>query len=544
MPPIVRVDVEGHETLSRREIVRIVAPETGAPFDKVRVSAGADSLVAHLAELGRPFARVAVDWNESDDGITLTVRVDEGPEVKLEEIEFDGVESIAPEDLSDRVDLSPGDPVTAAALERDVDALLKAYAEIGRPFATVTPASAGLGEAGGLTLRFEVDEGIETWFGDVVVSGNEVTRDYVVAREARIERGERYSAAALEAVRPRLERLGIFRSVSEPIVAVDPASGEAAIGITVEEGTSNSISGVLGYTPSPVGDSGEFTGKLDIRLMNIAGTGRQATVEWLRPNPVETRIAFSYREPWLLGAPIDVGLWGRQAIRDTIYSTTEGDLYLMARMGDRTRVTWSVGGERYVPGAVDASTTISYRTALSTEYDGTDRSVNPTAGNFLWGWLEYAAKEERDTGDRYSSATGKLRGQTYVRVRPKQVIALEGRAERIVSTEEEIPFHEPLVLGGASGLRGYREEQFRGDTIGLASVEYRFILGRYSRALAFVDLGYYRRGGSNPAKDTKLGYGIGLRGETRLGIIGVDYGLGEGDGLLDGKLHVGLIREF
>jgi hypothetical protein len=29
-----------------------------------------------------------------------------------------------------------------------------------------------------------------------------------------------------------------------------------------------------------------------------------------------------------------------------------------------------------------------------------------------------------------------------------------------------------------------------------------------------------------------------------LGIIGVDYGLGEGDELLDGKLHVGLIREF
>ena len=65
-----------------------------------------------------------------------------------------------------------------------------------------------------------------------------------------------------------------------------------------------------------------------------------------------------------------------------------------------------------------------------------------------------------------------------------------------------------------------------------------------SRALAFVDVGYYFRGGSNPAKDTKLGYGIGLRAYTRLGIIGLDYGLGEGDRLLDGKLHVGLVREF
>jgi hypothetical protein len=29
-----------------------------------------------------------------------------------------------------------------------------------------------------------------------------------------------------------------------------------------------------------------------------------------------------------------------------------------------------------------------------------------------------------------------------------------------------------------------------------------------------------------------------------LGTISIDYGLGEGDDLLDGKLHAGLIREF
>ncbi len=107
-----------------------------------------------------------------------------------------------------------------------------------------------------------------------------------------------------------------------------------------------------------------------------------------------------------------------------------------------------------------------------------------------------------------------------------------------------MPFHELLVLGGARSLRGYREEQFRGTRVALGSVEYRYLLGRRSRAIAFVDAGYWYRDGSNVAKDTNLGYGIGLRGDTRLGTISIDYGLGEGDDLLDGKLHVGLIREF
>ena len=43
---------------------------------------------------------------------------------------------------------------------------------------------------------------------------------------------------------------------------------------------------------------------------------------------------------------------------------------------------------------------------------------------------------------------------------------------------------------------------------------------------------------------TKIGYGFGIRIETRLGLFGVDYGLGAGDSLLRGKVHVGLVNWF
>ncbi len=543
-PSVARVEVEGHESLSSREIVGIVVPDRDLPFDEEALSAGADSLVLRFAEVGRPFARVGIEWSEGDDGVTVVVTVDEGPEARLGSVDLKGVESIDLDELSAHGDLSPGDVVTADALTRDVETLVRTYADRGRPFATVTPVSAELEEDGRLRLGFRVDEGIETRFADIVTSGNDVTKPYVIERESGIERGELYSASSLEGVRPRLERLGLFKRVSDPVVAVDPATGEATVGIEVEEGTSNRISGVLGYVAVPGQDSGEVTGRVDIALMNIAGTGRQATAEWVKPNPFETRISFSYREPWLFGAPIDVGLWGSQSIRDTIYTTTEGDIYVMARMGDDTRITWSVGALRYVPGSIDESGSVSYRTALTAEYDTADVPANPTRGIYALGFLEYAEKEERDSGDRYTSTTGKLRGATYVRTRPRQVIAFEARLEAIVSTEDPIPFHELLVLGGASGLRGYPEEFFRGDRIALGQVEYRFILGRYSRALAFVDVAWFSRSGSNPTGDTKLGYGIGLRAETRLGIIGVDYGLRDSAGILDGNLHVGLVREF
>ena len=542
--PVVRVDVEGHRSMSTRDVAAAVVPPAGALFDEAALAARIDSLLGRFARSGHPFAAVEVEWRDTEGGVALSVRVDEGPEARLSAIHLAGVESLDAGATLRQFGLSRGDAVTTEALERDIEALLLLYGNLGRPFAEVRVSGVSLAPDGGLDVRMEVDEGLATRFESFRVEGNDVTRDYVVERESGIAPGEPYSTRRLDRIRPRLERLAFLGRVSDPVVSVDPLTGAATVGIEVSERPANRMSGVLGYVPQADARDGEFTGLLDVELGNIAGTGRSAAVRWERITSGRTRIAFSYGEPWLLGAPIDVGVRGEQTVNDTVYTTTEGDLLVTARAGDRTRVTWAIGAERYVPGAPDDPTTTSYRTSLSGEHDGTDAPGNPTRGEILRGTLEYAAKKETEGDERHRSGTATAEAEAFLAVRQHQVLAVRARVSGVTSTEGEIPFHEQLVLGGARNLRGYREEQFRGTRTALTTLEYRFLLTRRSRALAFADLGYYYRGGSNPAKDTKLGYGIGLRAEIRLGIISLDYGLGEGDRLLDGKLHVGLVREF
>ncbi len=541
---VARASVDGHQSLSARDVLGILAADEGSVFDPAEVDAGVDSLIAFLADIGRPFAHVSVSWDSTAAGVTVAVSVDEGPEVKLDDLPFRGVDRPVPDEFVRRLKLRPGSHLTRRSLLGDIDALLTAYADDGRPFAQISlPAAVWLGEEGGLTGRVEVREGTATWFGNVVVAGNDVTREHVIVREARLERGRSFSLSRLSAVRPRLEKLRFLDAVEEPVVAVDPTSGEATVGVAVTEGASSRISGVLGISGGP-GGSDDLTGLVDIDLGNIAGTGRSVSASWERIRKSQTEISFSYTEPWVLGAPVDVGVAGSQSVRDTLYTTTEGDLLFTARLGDCTRLTWSLGAERYVPGAALESTSRSVKTAFAASYDGTDAPWNPTAGTRLAASIGYADKKIADEGRDESSGTFAAEVEQFFRVRRGQVVALRARVEALVSSEEEVPFHELLVLGGARSLRGYREEQFRGTRTALGSIEYRLLLGRRSRAIAFIDAGYWYRDGPNFAKDTKLGYGIGLRGDTRLGTISVDYGLGEGDNFLDGKLHAGLIREF
>ncbi|HEY0254436.1 MAG TPA: BamA/TamA family outer membrane protein [Kofleriaceae bacterium] len=60
-----------------------------------------------------------------------------------------------------------------------------------------------------------------------------------------------------------------------------------------------------------------------------------------------------------------------------------------------------------------------------------------------------------------------------------------------------LPFHEDITLGGASDLRGYSVDQFRGDFGTMARAEYSVPLYKYRffafRGIGFYDMGYIRR---------------------------------------------------
>ncbi|MBD3367298.1 MAG: BamA/TamA family outer membrane protein [Candidatus Eisenbacteria bacterium] len=542
--PEVRLDLSGDRSLGRAAVEEafggLLSLEEPPAEPGGLLESGVDSLLTLYIRAGRPFARIEAELGGPSGEGVLTVRVDEGPEPVLAGVRLRGVGSLPEDELLRAVRLEPGEPVSADVIAAAAAALVEVSAERGRPLALVRPELARATPDGRFDLTFHVDEGPPVVFGTPVVVGNETTRDVVVLRELGIEPGEPFSRSDLELARSRLERTGLFSEVARPAVAYIRGLSKAVPVFEVEEASVNRVLGALGYVP---GDD-RLSGAVEVVLGNIAGTGRRAEVAWERLPSDERRASFLYVEPWVLGAPIDVSVSGSQTVRDTISTVTGGDLRVTARMGERSRVSWSLGAERYVPGESGPSPTRGVRTALSAVFDGTDSPLNPTRGLSAAATIEYAAKEIDDTGGRERSGTAEFVVRAYLPVAFDQTVALRASGAGIWSSEEDVPYHEEVPLGGAKTLRGYREEQFRGVRVVSGSVEYRYLIGRSSRVLAFVDAGRYRGDGPNPATDTKLGYGIGLRGSTGLGIIAVDYGLGEGDSLLDGKLHVGFTRTF
>ena len=89
----------------------------------------------------------------------------------------------------------------------------------------------------------------------------------------------------------------------------------------------------------------------------------------------------------------------------------------------------------------------------------------------------------------------------------------------------EINESNEFRLGGQSSLRGYRDDQFRGNGAFLGTVEYRFPIVSKVQGALFTDFGAAWDNGWSP-KNFKESIGMGLSVQTPVGPIRIDLAHG------------------
>jgi len=94
-------------------------------------------------------------------------------------------------------------------------------------------------------------------------------------------------------------------------------------------------------------------------------------------------------------------------------------------------------------------------------------------------------------------------------------------------------------LGGQGTLRGYRDDQFRGNRMILGSLEYRFPLAKKIQGALFTDWGGAWDTGLRP-RGIKGSFGLGVALNTPMGPMRLDYGRGS----QGGRFHFSIGTSF
>ena len=545
---ITAIVVRGNDNIDNSLIVSQISSNIGDLFSKDKVQ----SDMAAIFDLGY-FQDVQVKLEPFRDGYRVVYQVVENS--IIEDIQIEGSTILSQEKIRDAMLLRTGQVLSQKILQNDLDRISQLYQDKGLILAQMEEVSFDQ-QTGILVIKLA-----EGRVEEIQITGNIKTVDKVIRREIDVEPGDLFDFEKVRKSMQEVYNLGFFEDVA---MKLEPGSKDDQIVLVIEVIEKNT--GVLG------GGGGYSTGEglfayLSVKEANLFGRGQ--SIEAQLEVGTRTTYKISFFEPWLGDTPTFFGV----DVYDTFLKRSEkvngiDSEYEIERLGgkltfgrvfrDDLKVAMELKTEEatydLISGQLPANTqeglTNSLRPILI--YDTRDDRFNPTegwyatasvqnAGGFLGGdytyrkydldLRTYLSTDFFDDDDRDDTRITSTINEGVLAMR-----AVGGFGDR------SLPSFARYEIGGLGTIRGYDFREFTGDYSLVFNIEYRFPLADNMQGVVFADWGNaWDFGESISLSGLKFGRGVGVRFDTFIGPISIDYGVGED---MEGKTYFSIGHSF
>lgn len=540
---VTAVKITGMSTVGENAVLAAVKTKVGDKADPETVKQDLQAIY----ELGY-FFDVVANFTEVPEGIQVVYTVMENPQ--LNEIVIKGNTKVSTEKIKELLTIKPGAVLNAKTLNDNMRAIEQYYHDQGFILAKVNDVAMG---SGGV-LTISVNEGV---LEGITVKGNDKTKTNVITREIKLKTGESFNVKDARRSMQKVYNLGYFEDVN---MKLNPGKEPNAVVLetSVVEQKTGTFSIGAGYSKAD-----GMVGIIELGDNNFRGTGDKVKVHWeFGGNGGNKNYEFGYTKPWLDDKQTSLGF--------TVYDMTNeysdyehGDLLSSY---DKERKGWDItlgrpSGEyiqNYISfknrkdiwkeavdgvdystdpdytGYIDDNFGLTRSVTLTRVFDSRDNVFNATEGRRYSLSAEFAGKALG--GDfNYNKYTAEAR--QYLKVGKEQVVALRLTAGY---ADGHMPDSGRFAVGGADTLRGYEDDEFKGDKMLAATAEYRFPVAKKVQGVVFTDIGNAWDGEGYKLNDLEASAGVGLRITTPIGPIRLDYAQGsEG-----GKTHFSFGGQF
>lgn len=523
------------------------------------------------------FLEASIDSLRQRDS-SFTAYLHLGPHYEWVQLSPDSVPEPFLDAAGFRERLYRGRPFHFGQLRKLQERLLNHAESHGYPFARVWLDNIRIG-AGQASARLRLDRGPLILFGKMDVEGDIKISPAYLGNYLGIREGAPYDNGRVLRLRNRIRELPFIKLDQNPVVTF--AGERAMLNLLLSKKRASRFDFVIGVLPQNASGRQEngrsllVTGAFNGELQNQFGLGERiyAAFEQLRPETQELELEFNY--PYVLGLPFGADFRFNLYKRDTSFLDLESDLgiqylfeggnYIKAFWNNRSSTLLTIDEEQLerlerLPPVLDVRNAYF---GLEYALQRLDYRFNPRKGwaAFLRGGAGVKRIERNNRivelgyGELYDTLTlrsfqyklnARLEGYLPVFTRSAIKGSLQGGA---IIAEEPIFFNEQFRIGGNRLLRGFDEESIFATNYGVATLEYRLLIGQNSYLYAFGDYAYVEdKTRVKETTDQPYGFGAGITFETAVGLFGVSLAYGRRlDNPIDfsaPKVHFGYVSLF
>lgn len=551
---ITKISVTGNKVTKAEDIEAVITTKPGMELTQEGLAKDLHAIygLGWYYDLQPEFIKVP-------EGVQLVYHVLENPVYK--QLEVEGNTKISDSEIEKILDLPKDEIINIKDVNIKVQRLEAEYNKQGYILARV----ADIRMLPDGTLLLLVNEGIVE---DFKVKGNVKTKDYVITREMKLKKGEPFNAKDARRSMQRIYNLGYFEDVNIKLNPGQEPNG-VEIEITVVEMNTGTFGIGAGYS-----NADGFIGMVSVGDRNFRGTGDSVNVRWEFGGEDEKNYEFTYVKPWIDDKETKATLMLYDVTNE--YADYDIDAHEIARYDKKRRGQELTFSRRTDNEFISNYVTLKNRDDIyKGEADGYEGDTDQYYENQFNGsahdkpYYPETAEERReenfgvtrsitlgrvfDSRDNiYDPHEGKRIGYSvewaglggdfdftkltadwryYYRAGGESVWALNLGAGW---ADGDMPLSQRFSMGGSDTLRGYEDDQFRGNSMLKATLEYRFPIIKKVQGVLFTDNGYAWDKRFEDNFDLGLiknSVGAGLRINSPLGPVKLDYGWGDDGGM-------------
>ena len=509
-------------------------------LNQENLSQDAARLTAFYQNNGYVQARIGEPEVEfEEDGIVITIRIDEGAQFKVGEVTMAGDLIIPQEQLLEKLKITEEEYYNRDALRLDVITLTDIYADEGYANVDISPRIDQDTENLVVNIIFDVDKGKQVYFEEITISGNTKTRDKVIRRQLQVYEQELYGGRRLKRSVRNLYRLDFFEDIKVNTIK-GSADDKTRLRIDVIEKNTGAFSFGAGY-----GNVENLFLTASVAERNLFGRSQTLSLKG-QVGTKTTRYTLSFTEPWLFDIPLSAGAdiynWN-YSFSDYDKDSIGAKLRLGYPLFDYTRgyLTYNYDIANIKNVSDDAANSIkndegeNIKSSISARirYDSKDQLFHPTKGSAHDANIEFAGLGGTVGFTKYIAETS-----WYYPLVWELIGVLHAKAGYVRPLPgKTLPDYEKFYMMGIDALRGFdrgdlspRDEngaEIGGNKFVQFNVETRFPLVKEAGVygVVFFDTGNIKKEGEDlKLDDLRESAGVGIRWLSPMGPIRLEYG--------------------
>ncbi|MGQ9801803.1 MAG: translocation/assembly module TamB domain-containing protein [Candidatus Saccharicenans sp.] len=478
---------------------------------------------------------VEADFNRRR--LRLQLEIEAGPRSQVSSLEISGNTKFKTEELAASLNLKPGSIFSWPALNEDRTVLVNRYRSAGFKDVRVEFEARPVDDGPDYDVRINIDEGPVYTISSLEVEGARRSRKSFVLKEAGLKPGDPVSLERLAQAQKNLYDAATFQAVNINSEPVSTAEHQEKVQIRLQEMPWFSLTYGLQYNTDT-----KFEGFTQLDFNNIFGRGWNSLL-YFRANDRQQDARVTLQIPYLFSRKLDslLSVYYKKDIRDLFITEEMGaslqqkimivrgfDLswvYRLSRIHDYEK-------EPSWPLPYDVRITSSELSLLLSR-DTRDDRFDPRRGTLLTSTFSYSP---RYLGSDLNYIRSFTQFTMYKSLLPGVVWASCYRLGLASAFGEYLIPSKRFFAGGGTSIRGFKLDAVGpidfwtglpegGEALIVVNQELRFPIYKIFKGVAFLDAGnvYSRLSDFNPGR-LRTGAGFGLRVESPLGLIRIDYG--------------------